>query len=72
MNNLKQLFHPCKDCLVLATDKNPFSKENKKIGMVIKVDENIVAYKDFDDGLVHYLIWKFKKSVINTYYKFAV
>lgn len=72
MKSLKQIFRPLQNCLVLATNQHPFIEENKRVGLVIKVDENIVAYKDFSDGVVHYLIWKFKDQEVNNYYKFIL
>jgi hypothetical protein len=54
-----QFFTPIKGCRIVASAQHPFKKAFDRIGEVLKVDGNIVWFKNCQ-GDTDSMIWRFK------------
>lgn len=60
---------PLINCAVIATQANPLHKEGDVVGFVVKIDGNIVKFKD-RQGDIDDLIWRFPDG-LNKFYTFG-
>ena len=60
---------PIRGCSVIATKENPYHKAGDVMGFVVKVDGNIVKFRD-RQGDIDDLIWKFPNG-LNLFYTFG-
>lgn len=58
---MMQFFKPMKGCRIVASSKHPTRKEFDYIGEVIKVDGDIVWFRD-QVGDTDTMIWRFKEG----------
>lgn len=59
---IRQFLTPQKGCKIVASAIHPFKKEFDYIGIVIKIDGNIIRFKN-QLGEIDSLIWKFKDGI---------
>ena len=59
---MKRLFKPIKGAIILASDSHYSKREGEEIGVVLKCDGGILAFKDVS-GNTDWLIWKDNKTI---------